>query len=206
MTGNFTYTGFTAGSVANIAWLYLFGNELINWSSVFLVGFDIIIYATLSVFAYTYYANYSAASKTDDQLTMVLVLNGLALYSTWTTIARLVNFSIVLQYTFSVDPSMVGTATLALLSTVILLFFTLENTVLNCVFTVYPVVIWALIGVLDKHWGVPGEERNAVFTLVVLLGTVALAFLRTGLFVVFYHFGQRGNSRGAATANKAELL
>ena len=58
---NFTYTGFTAGSVANIAWLYLFGNELINWSSVFLVGFDIIIYATLSVFAYTYYANYSAA-------------------------------------------------------------------------------------------------------------------------------------------------
>ena len=149
-------------------------------------------------------------SKTDDQLTMVLVLNGLALYATWTTIAGLVNFSIVLQYTFSVDPSMVGTATLALLSAVILLFFTLESTVLNSyardVFTVYPVVIWALIGVLDKHWGVPGEERNAVFTLVVLLGTVALAFLRTGLFVVFYHFGQRGNSRGAATANKAELL
>ena len=97
----------------------------------------------------------------DDVLTKVLVLNGLSLYATWTTIAGLVNFSIVLQYTFDIDPSTVGTVTLALLSAVILLYFSLENTVLDPysrdAFTVYPVVIWALIGILGKHWGVPGN-------------------------------------------------
>ena len=190
-----TYTWFTIGSVINIFWLYLFGNELINWSSVFLAGFDVAIYITIAFFAFTYFANYSSASKIDDVLTKVLVLNGLSLYATWTTIAGLVNFSIVLQYTFSVDPSTVGTVALALLSAVILLYFTLENTILYLyarnVFTVYPVVFWALIGVLDKHLGVPGEERNVIFTLVILFGTVALASLRTALLVIFYHFRQQ---------------
>ena len=170
----------------------------------FLAGFDVAIYITIALFAFTYFANYSSASKIDDVLTKVLVLNGLSLYATWTTIAGFVNFSIVLQYTFSVNPSTVETVALTLLSAVILLYFTLENTILYpyacSVFTVYPVVIWALIGVLDKHLGVPGEERNAIFPLVILFGTVALAFLRTGLLVIFYHFRQQKVAKEGSTS------
>ena len=126
-------------------------------------------------------------------------MNGLSLYATWTTIAALVNASIVLQYSFGVDPSTVGTVILFLLTAAILFYFTLENTVLDQyardVYTVYPVVLWALMRILDKHWGVAGEGRNVVFTLVLLLGTVALMFLRSSLQVLFYHFRKR-STRG----------
>ena len=205
-----TYTGFAASSVVNVAWLYLFGNELVNWSSLSLVAFVVIIYLTISAFAFSFYASYSTASNLDDVLTRVLVLNGLSLYATWATIAVFVNFSIVLQYYFNIDPSTVGTVTLALLAGVVVIYFLLENTVLDQyardVFTVYPVVIWALIGIVDKHWGVPGEGRNAVFALVLLLGTVGLVFLRSGLFVVFYHFRQRSSRGKKMPAKSVELL
>ena len=186
------YQGFAAGSAVNIVWLYLFGNELINLSELFLVAFNVVIYITTSAFAFYFYANMSTARKMDVLLTRVLVLNGLSLYAAWTTIAFLLNTSIVMQYTFGLDPSTVGTVTLSLLTAALLLYFTLENTVLaqyaRDVFTVYPVVIWALIGILDKHWGKPGEGQNTIYTLVLLIGTVALVVLRSGLLVVFYHF------------------
>lgn len=207
-----TYVGFALGSAINSAWLYLFGNELINWSFGFLVGFDVVTYITIGLFAYTYFSNYSTASKIDDFLSKILVLNGLALYATWTTIAGLINFSIVVQYTYEWDPSTVGTVTLSLLGAAVVLYFTQENTLMypytKSVFTVYPVVIWALIGVLAKHWGVPGEERTAIFALVLLLGTVALIFLRGALFVIFFHFRKpRSNpSEKIVPLEKAELI
>ena len=205
-----TYSGFAVSSVINIAWLYLFGNALVTWSSIFLVAFNLVIYLTISAFDFAFNANYSTASKLDDTLTTVLVKNGLSLYATWTTIAGLVNLSIVLLYSFNVDPSTVGTVTLSLLAGAVLLYFTLENTILyqysRGVFTVYLVVIWALIGVLGKHWGVPGEWRNGIFALVLLLGTVALAFLRAGLFVIFYHFRQRPNHGEKVPSTKSVEL
>ena len=189
------YPAFAVSSVINISWLYLFGNELINWALGFLVGFDLVIYVTISALAIYFFANMTVASKTDDRLTRVLVLNGLSFYATWTTIAALVNISIVLQYTFNVDATTVGTVILTLLAAVLLIYFSLENTILDQyardVFAVYPVVIWALIGVVAKHWGKSGEERNSVFALILLLVTVALTFLRGGLLVLFYFFRKR---------------
>lgn len=193
------YPGFTASSIVNIVWLYLFGNELINWSEIFLIAFNVIIYITISSLVFYFYAHVPTASKMDVLLTKVLVLNGLSLYATWTTVASLLNTSIVLQYTFDIDPSTVGTVTLSLLTVVLVLYFILENTILAVyardVFTVYPVVIWALIGILDKHWGKPGEEENALYTLILLIGTIALMLLRSGMMVVFHHFRRAGSGK-----------
>ena len=52
--------------------------------------------------------------------------------------------------------------------------------VLRYVFSVYLVVIWALVGELSAHWGAPGEERNSRFTLGLLVVTVALFIVRIG--------------------------
>ena len=108
------YSSFTVSSIINIACLYLFGNELINLSFVFLLAFDLVIYITISMMAFYFYSRMSVASKIDGLLTRALVLNGLSLYATWTTIAALINSSIVLQYSFDVNPSTFGTVTLSL--------------------------------------------------------------------------------------------
>ena len=49
---------------------------------------------------------------------------------------------------------------------------------LRYVLSVYPVVIWALIGELAKHWRVKGEERNSDFSLGLLVVTVVLFIVR----------------------------
>ena len=138
----------------------------------------------------------TVASKVDVKLTQILVLNGLFFYATWTTIASLLNFSIVLQHTSNVNPATVGTIILSLLTVLLLIYFSLENTILDRyvrdVFAVYPVVIWALIGVVAKHWGKSGEERNSVFALVLLLVTAVLMLLRGCLLIFFYFFRKRG--------------
>ena len=63
------YSSFTVSSIVNIVWLYLFGNELISLSSLFLIAFDLVIYITISMAAFYYYSRVSAASKIDDLLT-----------------------------------------------------------------------------------------------------------------------------------------
>ena len=93
----------------------------------------------------------------------------------------------VLEYTNTIGTftaTQSGTVALSLLLIVVVIYATLENTVLfkvlRYVFSVYPVVIWALVGELSAHWGAPGEERNSRFTLGLLVVTVALFIVRTG--------------------------
>lgn len=57
--------------------------------------------------------------------------------------------------------------------------------VLRYVLSVYPVVIWALIGALSVHWGVEGEERNSRFALGLLIITIVLFIVRIILVVIF---------------------
>ena len=154
--------------------------------------FNIVIYITISAQQFSFFSKTFIATKYDTILTRILVLNGLCILATWTTIANLLNFGIVLQYSADVSAATVGTISLSLLTVVVAIYFSLENTILDkyvrYVFVVYPVVIWALIGVLADHWGKPGEKRNSVFALVLLLATAVLAFIRVGLFFIFVYF------------------
>ena len=135
------------------------------------------------------------ANKMDVTLTRVLILNGLSFYATWTTIAALLNISIVLQYTLKVNPTTVGTIVLSVLGAVVVVYYFLETTVLKLyaqdVFAVYPVVIWALFVVVFKHWGKAGEGRNVSLALILLLTTATLVLLRSALLSIFYLFRKK---------------
>ena len=192
------YIGYAAVNATNIAWIYVWGNLYLTAACVLLFLFNVFFYPTLGMLVGYFYKVRSEAHKADSVLTWILPINGLFLYATWTTIASLINLAAALEYTgTNVSGANSGTVSLSLLLVTVIVYFVLENTVfyrfLKYVFSVYPVIIWALIGVLSVHWGVEGEERNSRFALGLLIVTIIIFIVRIIIVVVlslrsFYKF------------------
>ena len=115
--------------------------------------------------------------------------NGLVIYATWLTVATHINLGVVLQYFAGVASGTTGTIVLWVLSLVVLGYFALENTILDrytrFIFMVYPVLIWALTGVLSAHWGKETPNTNPLLTAMLLVLAVVL-FLARAVLVVFF--------------------
>ena len=173
-----------------------------------IVVINTIFYITLFVLTRSLSAKIPTASKYDVLLTRILVLNGISIFAVWTTIVIVVNLAIVLQYSSGLSASTAGTAALTLLAVGVFVYFLLENTVLDkyvrYVLVPYPVVIWGLIGIVAEHWGKPGETRNSVYTLVLLLAMVVLTVIRVVLFFLFRHF--RPLKKRPATTDATNLV
>lgn len=189
-----TFFIYNITNICNIVWLYLWGNELVQYSFPVLVLTALSLYTAVGI-ELVYLNRIPTPSthvkefKIDYYLSQVLVGNGLAIYATWTTIATLINLDIVLQYTGGYDATNVGTIALSVLTVELLVYFILENTILDkflrFVFVVYPVVIWALSGVVSAH-GV--NDSNGIFTLTLLVVASILFLARIALWVVFALF------------------
>ncbi|KTG41840.1 hypothetical protein cypCar_00013512 [Cyprinus carpio] len=114
------------------------------------------------------------------------VQNGIATYATWTSIATLLNFTIVLDLA-SVSPTNAATASLCILLLEVIIWFTVENVLIEkhvrYILTVYPVIIYALIGSLSKHYDAAAPGRNAVFSAVLLVLACIVLVVRVGLVV-----------------------
>ena len=185
------YIGFAAVNALNITWVFVWGYLHITIACGVLFGLNVFFYPTIGLLVGNFYKNSSKSDNLDNILTWVLPINGVFFYATWTTIASLINLAVILQYTATIGiftATQSGTVSLSLLLIVLVIYSTLENTVLfnalRYVFSVYPVVIWALIGELSVHWGAAGEERNSQFTLGLLVVTVALFIVRIGRVAV----------------------
>ena len=184
------YLSYAVVNCFNITWIYLWGNLLVGSALAILFLINFFQYLTIAIIAYYLTKVEESATKVDLWLTRVLPLNGVIFYGTWTTIASLINFAIVLEYNDGVSATDSGTVSLVLLTVIVLLYFTLENTILDrfarYVFAVYPVVIWALIGVLSKQWNRDDENRrNQIYGLVLLIVVIIIAVVRVVLFVLF---------------------
>ncbi|AWP20610.1 Hypothetical protein SMAX5B_001879 [Scophthalmus maximus] len=131
--------------------------------------------------------------KADLWLFRVLVQNGVMVYTTWTTIATLINLTIVLTYEVKMSPTDAATISYSLLSALLLVWFVLENLVLDrhmrYVLITYPVVIWALSGNLDKNYNAATPGLIGIFIAVLLAMASALFAVRIVL-VVWRHFKQ----------------
>ncbi|XP_051734852.1 uncharacterized protein si:dkey-29d8.3 [Ctenopharyngodon idella] len=117
---------------------------------------------------------------------IVLVQNGIATYATWTTIATLLNFTVVLNIA-SVSTTNAATASLCILLLEVIIWFTVENFLIEkhvrYILTIYPVIIYALIGSLSKHYDAAAPGRNAIFSVVLLVMACIVLVVRVGLVV-----------------------
>ena len=184
------YIGYALVNASNITWLYVWGNFYLVVACVVLFFSQVFFYPTLVMLVGYFYKTHSEVHKADVILTWILPINGLFFYATWTTIASLVNLAIALQYSpTDLSGTTSGTISLSLLLVTLVVYFILENTVLyrilHYVLSVYPVVIWALIGVVAAHWGVEGEERNSRFALGLLIVAIIIFIARIVILVIF---------------------
>ncbi|XP_064406388.1 uncharacterized protein LOC135351336 [Halichondria panicea] len=205
-----TYNFYTISSIFNIIWTYLWGNDYAQVGYPIIALFSIALYSTISVQAIWLYKMTPTLMTTkyykiDLYITRFLVLNGILVYTTWLTAATELNFAILLQDYIGYSSQTASTAALSVLTVVIVLYFVLENTILDrflrFVFIVYPVLIWALSAILSAHWETDSDEClllgkiseppsrvNPSFTLGVLILTVVLFAVRIVLWVLFALF------------------
>ncbi len=189
-----TYILYSIGQLCNIAWTYLWGNLYTAASFGVAVVLSLILYSTLVAQAIHLYRETPALSSTkkfkiDLYLTRIIVLNSIAIYIAWVAIATELNFVILLVYYCGVDDTTAVTIDLACLLIVIIVYFILENTLFDrfarFVFIFYPSLIWAFTGIVSAHWGVEEDNRNPIFTLVLLVLCIVLFIVRIILWIVF---------------------
>jgi len=121
------------------------------------------------------------------------VLNGLAIYTTWTVIASLINIATGLTYANGgqVDQREACLASLSLLVIIHCTWFVLENfffdRYVRYILTQYLVVIWAVNGVRAKKIdddNVPQDIKN--FIIAILVIAVLTFLVRLGLVIYRY--------------------
>ena len=190
----FTLIFYSCANLVNVAWTYVWGNDLPQYSFPIVVIVGVALYAAIGFEAFHLYKTTALLEsmqkfKIDLYLTRILVLNGLVIYSTWVAVASLLNFAVFLEYFADVSSTNSGTIALSLLTVEVVAYFILENTLLDMfarpVVMVYPMIIWALSAALDAHWGKEEDNRNSVFTLILLIFNVFLFVVRIILLVVF---------------------
>ncbi|GAA6229432.1 uncharacterized protein LOC108885333 [Lates japonicus] len=174
----------------NMTWLLLWDRQLMLAALVVLILITITNYSALffCCFATDYYGLWlKTYHRIDLACLHILVQNGLAVYTTWTSIASLINFSLVLHL-WGVDRSTAATASLCILFAEVVGWFILENWVLDRwvrnILTVYPVVIVALVGNIFKHFNPDDPTPNSVFMVVLLV--LACILLISRVFTVIW--------------------
>ncbi|XP_054624756.1 uncharacterized protein si:dkey-29d8.3 isoform X1 [Dunckerocampus dactyliophorus] len=168
----------------NMIWLLLWDRELMLSALVVLILIVISNCGALSIccFATDYYGLWLKTYYPKDLTCLrILVQNGLALYTTWTSIASLINFTLVLQL-WGVVRSTAATVCLCILFAELVAWFILENWILDRwvrnILTVYPVMIVALLGNVWKHFVPADPTPNAIFMVTLLVLACILLLFR----------------------------
>ncbi|KAK2868689.1 hypothetical protein Q7C36_000560 [Tachysurus vachellii] len=192
----------------NITWLLLWDRELmipalICLALIAFTSYLLIFFSCVGLRAHGAWLKQN--HPTDLCCIYVLVQNGIATYATWTTIATLLNLTVVLDIK-SVCPTNAATVSLCLLLLEVIIWFAVENFVIEkhvrYVLTIYPVIMFALSGSLSKHYDAEDPGRNAVFSAVLL--ALACVFFVIRLFLVVWRnrtrpLFQDGSAEGLMT-------
>ncbi|XP_041817862.1 uncharacterized protein LOC121624274 [Chelmon rostratus] len=174
----------------NTGWLFLWDRRLMSAALAFLIliattNYIVIFFSCHGLHSYGAWLN--KYHRVDLWLHRVLVQNGVAIYATWTTIATLLNLTIVLTTDASMSQTDAATIALSVLTVVLFVWFILENSVLDkhvrYILSIYPVVIWALIGVFTKNYDAAAPTRNNIFTAALLAAACAFFVARVALVI-----------------------
>lgn len=150
------------------------------------IGFAVLALQSLSTytavyFAYTGLYKYISniiekQNKIDVWCVRLLVINGVMFLGAWTTIATLVNFNTALIYEFGANTTTAGCVSLAILLTIVLGWFILENFIFEK-YTRYAISHYITLtigvsGILKKNWtdgyGIQGFILSILIVVVIL--------------------------------------
>ncbi|TRY53830.1 hypothetical protein DNTS_002788 [Danionella cerebrum] len=178
--------------ILNSTWLVLWDRELMVAAMIVLalIAFTNFLMIYFSCVGLDAHGSWLKQNHPKEHLCIiVLVQNGIATYATWTTIATLLNFTVVLSLA-SVSAANAATTALSILLLEVIVWFSVENFLIEkhvrYILSVYPVVIFALSGSLSKHYDSVDPGRNAIFS-AVLLALACIVFVLRLALVVWRH-------------------
>ncbi|KAK8724118.1 hypothetical protein OTU49_011209, partial [Cherax quadricarinatus] len=189
LTSSFLLT-YTFNLLANIAWLFVWDNELLVFSSALLWFVCLTNWMAFGMIHYSVYRHgpwMCRHAKVDLWMYRVLWHNGMGLYTTWSTVDSLLNLGVALRYEAGMAMQNVVYVVLASLSGIMIIWFILENTILDrfvrYTVTPYAVVVLALVGIYIQQYAEATTETG--YFIVVLLGVSVFCFVaRMGLVIV----------------------
>ncbi|CAJ0951276.1 unnamed protein product [Ranitomeya imitator] len=164
------YLVWILNNILNVGWLFLWDRELLIPALVFLGVIALTNHIVLFISHRALHLHgewFHRQRRVELWLIRIFAQNGIAVYATWTTIACLLNFAAALTYNGGIPNSTSTTVCLSILAFEVVLWFCLENFVLDkyvrYTLTVYPVVIVALSGALDKHFIEAAPTENNIY-------------------------------------------
>ncbi|XP_070576281.1 uncharacterized protein [Ptychodera flava] len=172
----------------NVTWLFLWDRQYVPFCALVnsLLCFTLYICIGAShANLYQYLPRMMSSQKLDVWCIRILIHNGLAIYATWCTIATLLNIGTILVYWVGLSQETAGIICLSVLAFEVVLWAILETLVLDRWFRytliIWPVVIWALAGILYANWDLTAVTCIYSFVLIVLAGCIFI--FRVGVFV-----------------------
>ncbi|XP_068090770.1 uncharacterized protein [Hyperolius riggenbachi] len=176
----------------NGLWLvYIFSTlfrRLLIFANVFLALIPVTCFLMLHMSyrnCYRYRAWMSQHQRFDLWCIRILVHNGLSVYATWTCIATIINFGIVLKHCTPMEDPDASTIALCLALFTILFWFLMETFVfekyVRYTFTVYPVAVIASVGMFVGINESPGLSKNDLINVVIIAASSAFSLLRFAL-------------------------
>lgn len=176
---------FSLASISNGSWVVVWSHEWIQICSFLLFAISFFLYGTLATSYSTLNLGTKGVNNKDFIATQILVNNGIALYATWCTIASLLNLAMAITYFHGVEQDVASTISLGILALEVLVWFSLENTILDkyvrYTLSIYPVVIWALSASINKNWN--AAKRNSILSVILLALACTLLFARVIIVV-----------------------
>lgn len=188
------YPIFWVASCVNVGYVYAVGHS-VNELSLALIAVEAILLCFCVAVVAVYLRRLTTGPKDvpfiDKWFTHLITVNGLAFYAAWTLLSTILHIAVVLKEDSDIHNDTIGTCLLSLLSALIIGYFLLEITILDryirYVNTVYPAVIWWLVGILAEHWDKDfnGISRNNLFAFVLMLVVGVLMVIHFVLIWVF---------------------
>jgi len=191
--GTLFYISWIFSCIFNGSWIALFALERLTLSAIVLVSISISLYINGYV-SHKYIGSASDSSnneiypsylnsKTTRTLYRILVLNGIAFYATWCSIAQCLNIAIFLTYVCDINVYTASLIALGILTVVILTYWFLDFYYLRSwliyTYSPYAVLLWALSAVStnpnDGDLALKDASRIWVYILIAMVsvGTVS---------------------------------
>lgn len=176
------YLVYMLNNACNMGWIFTFDREVLSAALVFLLLIAITLYICLAI-AMRHLVVVGAALVKNGQykdvwFARMFVHNGIALYCAWTSIASLLNLSIVLMYQANASRETVAWLSLAIVNLLVVIIFILETFVfdkyMRYTFSHYITLVVALSGILSQNYASDLAYMNYAIFLLVLSGVLGV--------------------------------
>lgn len=203
----FFFVFFTLATLSNMAWTQFMSWEIIKVTTGFNFAIMVFLYASLAcsyagLYKYRYYI-----SPLDFWVIHLLVNNGIAVYTTWITVAALRSLAVTITYFHGIEQELAVTIALGILAISIVVWFILENTVfkedLLYTVTIYPVLIWVLAASVIFNFNRVSRLNTAI--MQALLAVSCTFFIGRIFLVVWRIVDKRRETRAIVDIAMSEI-